>query len=97
VNPRAGLDDVEKILDPTGTPQLRLLGRPARSQSLYRLGYLCSLVLFCQLNFHQLVGTMGSNGPTCGPVPTTSGRNKYTADRLGKWEAHTLRILKVPD
>jgi hypothetical protein len=38
VDPRAGLDEVEKILDPTGT-QLRPLGRPARSQSLYRLRY----------------------------------------------------------
>jgi hypothetical protein len=38
VDPRASLDDVEKILDPTGnrTPPL---GRPARSQSLYRLRY----------------------------------------------------------
>jgi hypothetical protein len=31
-----GVDDVEKILDPTGA-QTRSLGRPARSQSLYRL------------------------------------------------------------
>jgi hypothetical protein len=38
VGPRTGLDDAEKILDPTGTrtPTLR---RPARSQSIYRLHY----------------------------------------------------------
>jgi hypothetical protein len=40
VVPRAGLDDVEKItfLALPGL-QLRPLGRPARSQSLYRLRY----------------------------------------------------------
>jgi hypothetical protein len=40
VGPRTGLDDVEKrkILPSPGL-ELRLLGRPARSQSLYRLRY----------------------------------------------------------
>jgi hypothetical protein len=40
VGPRAGLDDVEKrtYLTPPGL-ELRPLGRPARSQSLYRLLY----------------------------------------------------------
>jgi hypothetical protein len=40
VNPRTGLDDVgrRKILIPPGL-ELRPLGRPARSQSLYRLLY----------------------------------------------------------
>jgi hypothetical protein len=38
VDPRVGLDDVEKILDPTRT-RTPTLGRPARSQSLYRLRY----------------------------------------------------------
>jgi hypothetical protein len=40
VDPRAGLDDVEKrkFLTLPGL-ELRHLGRPARSQSLYRLGY----------------------------------------------------------
>jgi hypothetical protein len=40
VGPRTGLDDVErrKILPPPGL-ELRPLGRPARSQSLYRLSY----------------------------------------------------------
>jgi hypothetical protein len=40
VNPRVGLDDVEKgkFLILPGL-ELRPLGRPARSQSLYRLGY----------------------------------------------------------
>jgi hypothetical protein len=33
VDPRAGLDDVKKILDPTGT-RTPTAGRPARSQSL---------------------------------------------------------------
>jgi hypothetical protein len=40
VDPRAGLDDVEKRKFLT-LPQLKLLplGRPARSESLYRLRY----------------------------------------------------------
>jgi hypothetical protein len=40
VDPRAGLEDVEKrkFLTLPGL-QLRPLGRPARSQSLYRLSY----------------------------------------------------------
>jgi hypothetical protein len=40
VKPRAGLDDVgkSKFLNLPGL-ELRLLGRPARSQSLYRLRY----------------------------------------------------------
>jgi hypothetical protein len=40
VDPRAGLDDVEKLkfLPPPGL-ELRRLGRPASSQSLYRLSY----------------------------------------------------------
>jgi hypothetical protein len=38
VGPIAGLDDVEKILTLPGL-ELRLLDRPARSQSLYRLRY----------------------------------------------------------
>jgi hypothetical protein len=40
VGPRAGLDDVEKrkIFTLPGF-ELRPLGRPARSQSLYRLSY----------------------------------------------------------
>jgi hypothetical protein len=40
VGPRAGLDTVEKrkVLPLTGL-ELRPLGRPARSQSLYRLRY----------------------------------------------------------
>jgi hypothetical protein len=43
VDPRAGLDDVKKrkFLTLPG-PELRPLGRPARSQSLYRLPYLGS-------------------------------------------------------
>jgi hypothetical protein len=38
VGPRAGLDDLEKILDLPGL-ELRPLGRPSRSHSLYRLRY----------------------------------------------------------
>jgi hypothetical protein len=43
VDPRAGLDDMEKrkFLILPGL-ELRILGRPARSQSLYRLRYLGS-------------------------------------------------------
>jgi hypothetical protein len=50
MDPRAGLDDVEKrkFLIIPGI-ELRPLGRPARSQSLYRLSYpdsLASLFIF---------------------------------------------------
>jgi hypothetical protein len=50
VDPRAGLDDVErrKILPIPGS-ELQPLGRPARSQSLYRLGcpiYILSVSYF---------------------------------------------------
>jgi hypothetical protein len=40
VDPRAGLDDAEqsKFLTPPGL-ELRTLGRPTRSQSLYELRY----------------------------------------------------------
>jgi hypothetical protein len=43
VDPRTGLDyvDKRKFLSLPGL-ELRPLGRPARSQSLYRLGYPCS-------------------------------------------------------
>jgi hypothetical protein len=46
VGPRAGLDDLEKrkFLTLPGL-KLRFLGRPARSQSLYRLAYPGSLVV----------------------------------------------------
>jgi hypothetical protein len=48
VDPIAGLDDVKKrkFLTLTGF-ELRPLGRPARSQSLYRLRYPGYLTLFC--------------------------------------------------
>jgi hypothetical protein len=39
VGPRAGLHAAGKILDPTGTRTPVPLGRPAHSQSLYRLRY----------------------------------------------------------
>jgi hypothetical protein len=43
VDPRTGLDNVEKILDPTGTLSLTLRSS-SPSQSLYRLRYpVCSL------------------------------------------------------
>jgi hypothetical protein len=42
VDPRDGLDEVEKILDPNRT-RTRTLDRPAHSQSLYRLRYPGSL------------------------------------------------------
>jgi hypothetical protein len=41
VGPRARLDDVERRrIFPLPELELRILGRPARSQSLYRLSYL---------------------------------------------------------
>jgi hypothetical protein len=45
VGPRAGLDDMEKrkFLTLPGL-ELRPLGRPSRSQSLYRLRYYCTCV-----------------------------------------------------
>jgi hypothetical protein len=48
VGPRAGLDDVEnrKLLT-LSRLELRPLGRPARSQSLYRLRYPGSNALLC--------------------------------------------------
>jgi hypothetical protein len=47
VNPRAGLDDVDKRKFLT-IPGLELLslGRPARSQSLYRLRYPSSWIIY---------------------------------------------------
>jgi hypothetical protein len=46
VDPRAGLDDVEKILDPTGTRTPIPLLCPARSQSLYRLPLVSAKIRF---------------------------------------------------
>jgi hypothetical protein len=54
MGPRAGLDDLEKrkFLTLPGL-ELRPLGRPARSQSLYRLRYLgCLLSGVLKFNFH---------------------------------------------
>jgi hypothetical protein len=50
VDPRAGLDDLEKrkFLTLEGL-ELRPLGRPARSQSLYRLRYSGSLEKTCKV------------------------------------------------
>jgi hypothetical protein len=79
VGPRAGLGDVEKRKFFT-LPGLELgpLGRPARSQSLYRLRYPGSWILGCENNRslwprglrHKLfagsnTGIVGSN-PACG-------------------------------
>jgi hypothetical protein len=49
LNPRSGLDDVKKrkFLTLLG-PELRPLGCPARSQSLYRLCYFGSYYLYVQ-------------------------------------------------
>jgi hypothetical protein len=48
VGPRAGLDDVEKRKFLTlPVLELRPLGRPARSQSLYRLSYPGSFDYYC--------------------------------------------------
>jgi hypothetical protein len=60
VGPRAGLDDVEKskFLTLPGL-ELRLLGRPARSQSLYRLRLLEIYVLSIAYFKSQIVTDMG--------------------------------------
>jgi hypothetical protein len=52
VDPRAGLDDVEKRKFLT-LPELELrpFGRPARSQVLYRLSYLGSYILSVEYRF----------------------------------------------
>jgi hypothetical protein len=54
VDPRVGLDDVEKrkFLTLPGL-ELRLLGRPARNQSLYRLGYPGSRNLYGNLQIYE--------------------------------------------
>jgi hypothetical protein len=57
VDPRAGLDDVKKrnFLTPLGL-ELRSLGCPARSQSLYRLRYPRSLdILFLKIDVEGLL------------------------------------------
>jgi hypothetical protein len=56
VDPRAGLDDVEKILTLPGL-ELQSLGRPARSQSLYRLRYFSYLL--------KVVGQQEHADPLC--------------------------------
>jgi hypothetical protein len=55
VGPRAGLDDVEtrKFLTLLGL-ELRLLGRPALSQSLYRLRYLYGINTFLKFYLGEL-------------------------------------------
>jgi hypothetical protein len=58
---RSGRHREEKILDPTWT-QLRLLGCPARSQSLYRLSYPGSTTKGEELeNVNQLVFGMSAS------------------------------------
>jgi hypothetical protein len=62
VQPRAGLYDLEngKFLTLPGL-ELRPLGRPARSQSLYRLRYPASIVVlifdtdFYELNYYHTI------------------------------------------
>jgi hypothetical protein len=64
VDPRAGLDDVEKrkFLTLRGL-ELRPLGCPARSQSLYRLSY-PGLVVY----FHLVISDIGDNGYTVSSI-----------------------------
>jgi hypothetical protein len=54
MDPRAGLDDLEKtkFLTLPGL-ELRPLGRPARSQSLYRLRYPGSRVNYVHMNLYR--------------------------------------------
>jgi hypothetical protein len=55
VNPRAGLDDVEKRkFLPLPELEVRPLGRPARSQSLYRLVYPGGITMLCPLEIANL-------------------------------------------
>jgi hypothetical protein len=65
VDPRVGLDDVEKwkFLTPPGL-ELRPLSRPASSQSLYRVRYRGSpIVLGKMINIHKILSN--ENRPNC--------------------------------
>jgi hypothetical protein len=56
MDPRAGLDDMEKLklLHPP-VLKLRPLGLPARSQSLYRISNVSSVYYFCVVTYsHKL-------------------------------------------
>jgi hypothetical protein len=59
VGPRAGLDDVEnrKFLTIPGL-ELRSLGHPARSQSLYRLGYSAHVFFYFPKDIPTLPSTL---------------------------------------
>jgi hypothetical protein len=64
VDPRVGLDDVEKrkFLSLSGL-ELRTLGRPARSQSLYRLRYPGLLYgVLPWIHIHSVIADIGDNG-----------------------------------
>jgi hypothetical protein len=71
VDPRAGLDDLEKrkFLTLPGF-ELRPLGRPALSQSLYRLSYPGSLESGRVKNFLQIIETGSEVHPTSYPMGT---------------------------
>jgi hypothetical protein len=64
VDPRAGLDEMEKkqFLALPGL-ELRILGRPARSQSLYRQRYHGSLLLyfFYYYYYYYFIGLISIN------------------------------------
>jgi hypothetical protein len=60
VGPRAGLDHVEKIIDPTRIRTLTV-GRPTRSQSLYRLHYPGSLFILILASHLCLVSQVVSD------------------------------------
>jgi hypothetical protein len=89
VNPRAGLDDVEKrkFLTLPGL-ELRPLCRPALSQSLYRLSYPGSKYLYVQILFQLLLHPVRSKTKSkyciCKFFMIHSGRLGFTCSET--WE-----------
>jgi hypothetical protein len=81
VDPRAGLDDVDKrkFLTLAGL-ELRPFGRPARSQSLYRLRYHGSLI-----KFHSFINSSMALQPFVGTWPLLQFRNLFYTDGRTPW------------
>jgi hypothetical protein len=87
VDPRAGLDDLEKrkFLTIPG-PELRPLGRPARSQSLYRLRYPGS--------YTYLVGNHNTSTHPCAGTLICTHRHTHTYVYMSSTYAVT-RVLRL--
>jgi hypothetical protein len=90
VDPRAGLNDVEKrkFITLPGL-ELRILGRPARSQSLYQLCYPGSIyhMFFYNLCSHHVVesNTLDENlYPILSKTQTQVGTEKYDNIIIGQ-------------